>query len=101
MSQVHWTSLAVKDLPSCQVTPCRKRSVSSVASSFHDQPVAKSGTNRLQAVLWHMLIVHDKIVEDAHHWPFGEDRRFLVDRHACRAVGRIHFQDVAGLLRDR
>src|ERR1700732_3792970 len=43
-SQVHWTSLAVKGLPSCHVTPWRSGSVNSVPSSFHDQPVARSGT---------------------------------------------------------
>ena len=44
MSQVHWTSFAVNGCPSCQRTPSRKRKVSSVPSSFHDQPVARSGT---------------------------------------------------------
>src|SRR6516225_7756630 len=44
MSQVHWTSLAVKGLPSCQDTPRRNVNVSSVPSSFHDQSVARSGT---------------------------------------------------------
>src|SRR6266436_10225091 len=43
-SQVHFTSLAVKGLPSCQVTPSCSGKISSVPSSFHDQPVAKSGT---------------------------------------------------------
>src|SRR5205814_6037057 len=43
-SNVHWTSLAVKGLPSCQLTPARNGKVSSVPSSFHDQPVARSGT---------------------------------------------------------
>src|SRR6266436_1647901 len=43
-SQVHLTSLAVKDLPSCQLTPSRNGKVSSVPSSLHDQPVARSGT---------------------------------------------------------
>src|ERR1700746_91856 len=44
MSQVHWTSLAVKGLPSCQVTPGGNGRVSSVPSSFHAHPVARSGT---------------------------------------------------------
>src|ERR1700756_2727187 len=44
MSQVHWTSLAVKGLPSCQVTPWCSGKVSSVPSSFQDHPVARSGT---------------------------------------------------------
>src|SRR5438132_4082592 len=43
-SQVHFTSLAVNGLPSCQATPWRSGTVSSVPSSFHDQPVARSGT---------------------------------------------------------
>src|ERR1700730_17410968 len=37
-------SLAVNGMPSCQVTPSRNGKVSSVPSSFHDQPVARSGT---------------------------------------------------------
>src|ERR1700751_3893511 len=44
VSQVHWTSFAVNGCPSCQRTLSRKRKVSSVPSSFHDQPVARSGT---------------------------------------------------------
>jgi hypothetical protein len=43
-SQVHLTSLAVNGLPSCHLTPGRNGRVSSVPSSFHDQPVARSGT---------------------------------------------------------
>src|SRR5438552_15132955 len=43
-SQVHFTSLAVNGLPSCQATPWRSGNVSSVPSSFHDQPIARSGT---------------------------------------------------------
>src|ERR1700737_2383691 len=43
-SQVHWTSLAVNGLPSCQATPSRSGKVSSVPSSLQDQPVARSGT---------------------------------------------------------
>src|SRR5215471_2094546 len=43
-SQVHLTSLAVNGLPSCHLTPWRNGRVSSVSSSFHDQPVARSGT---------------------------------------------------------
>ena len=37
------TSLAVKGLPSCHLTPWRSGKVNSVPSSFHDQPVARSG----------------------------------------------------------
>src|SRR5215469_8909911 len=43
-SQVHLTSLAVNGLPSCHLTPSRSGNVRSVPSSFHDQPVARSGT---------------------------------------------------------
>ena len=41
---MHFTSLAVNGLPSCHLTPWRNGRVSSVPSSFHDQPVARSGT---------------------------------------------------------
>src|SRR5215472_6421205 len=43
-SQVHLTSRAVNGLPSCHLTPWRNGKVSSVPSSLHDQPVARSGT---------------------------------------------------------
>src|SRR6516162_8308575 len=42
-SHVHTTSLAVKGLPSCHRTLWRNGNVRSVPSSFHDQPVARSG----------------------------------------------------------
>ena len=42
-SHVHLTSLAVNG-SSCHLTPLRNGMVSSVPSSFHDQPVARSGT---------------------------------------------------------
>src|SRR6266481_3181419 len=44
ISQVHFTSLAVNGWPSCHLIPWRSGKVSSVPSSFHDQPVARSGT---------------------------------------------------------
>src|SRR6266436_1143529 len=47
-SQVHLTSLAVNGLPSCQVMPWRSGNISSVPSSFHDHPVARSGTIELR-----------------------------------------------------
>src|SRR6266404_7713621 len=47
-SQVHLTSLPVTGLPSCHLTPWRSGNVSSVPSSFHDQPVARSGTIELR-----------------------------------------------------
>src|SRR5215469_6974436 len=43
-STVHLTSAAVKGLPSCHLTLCRKGNVSSVPSSFQAQPLARSGT---------------------------------------------------------
>src|SRR5215510_8896056 len=43
-SQVHLTSLAVNGLPSCHLTPSRSGKISSVPSSLHDQPAARSGT---------------------------------------------------------
>src|SRR5205085_764349 len=48
--------------------------------------------------LRHVLVVHDEVIEHPHHRPFGEDRRLLVDRHARRAVGTVHFQNAALLL---
>src|SRR6202030_1574863 len=43
-SKVHFTSAAVKGLPSCHLTPSRNLKVSSVPSSLHDQLSARSGT---------------------------------------------------------
>src|SRR5438874_3826011 len=54
-SQVHLTSAAVKDLPSCHLTPWRKEKVSAVPSSFHDHAVARSATivsGRFCATCW-------------------------------------------------
>src|SRR5262245_51636368 len=45
--------------------------------------------HRLQRVLRHILLEDDEVVEYAHHRPLGEDRRFLVDRHARRAVETV------------
>src|SRR6266446_4569690 len=47
-SQVHLTSFAVNGLASCQVMPWRSGNVSSVPSSFHAHPVARSGTIELR-----------------------------------------------------
>src|SRR5579862_753446 len=44
MSKVHFTSLAVKGLPSCHLTPSRSLNVSFVLSALQDQLVARSGT---------------------------------------------------------
>src|SRR5215831_6015961 len=49
-SQVHLTSLAVKGLPSCHLTPWRRRKVSAVLSSSHDHSVARSGTIEFRLV---------------------------------------------------
>src|SRR6516225_3333317 len=43
-SQVHFTSALVNGLPSCHLTPSRRRKASSVLSSSHDHSVARSGT---------------------------------------------------------
>src|SRR5260370_21076100 len=45
-----------------------------------------------------MLVEHDEVVEHSHHRPLGKDGRLLVDRHARRAVGTVHFQNAALLL---
>jgi hypothetical protein len=67
-------------------------------SSSHDQSFGEIRHDRLQAALRHVLLVHDNIVEDPHHWAFGCDRRFLVDRHARRAVEKIEFQNATRFL---
>src|SRR5260221_349646 len=43
-SQVHFTSAAVKGLPSCQLTPLRRAKVSFLPSSLHVHFSARSGT---------------------------------------------------------
>src|SRR6266581_9197820 len=43
-SQVHWTSFAVKGLPSCHLTPWRNLKVSCLPSSSQLQLSARSGT---------------------------------------------------------
>jgi hypothetical protein len=42
-----------------------------------------------------VLLIHDEIVEDPHHRPFGGDRRLLVDRHARGAVPKIDLENAA------
>src|SRR5215469_4342261 len=42
--------------------------------------------DRLQAVLRHVLLIQDKIVEDAHHRDLGRIGRLFEDRHAGRTV---------------
>ena len=74
-SQVHLTSAAVNGLPSCHLTPWRRWKVSSVPSSSHDQSVARSGTIDVEAVLLHVLVEQDEVVEHRHHRPLGDDGR--------------------------
>ena len=57
--------------------------------------------DRVEAVLRDLLIEHDEVVEHRHHRPFGDDRRFLVDRHAGRAVAVRHTENAAVFLRRR
>src|SRR5947209_5816291 len=47
VSQVHFTSLAVKSLPSCQLTPSCSRKRSSVLDESHHS-LARSGTIELK-----------------------------------------------------
>ena len=45
--------------------------------------------DRLHAALRNVLLVQDKIVEDPHRRPLAGGRRFLMDRHARRAVEKV------------
>src|SRR6266446_3214891 len=45
--------------------------------------------DRLQAVLRHVLLVQDKVVENSHHWDLGRVGRFFEDRHAGRTVAVV------------
>ena len=54
--------------------------------------------DRLQAVLRHVLLVQDKVVENSHHWDLGRVGRFLEDRHAGRTVPVVDFQNATRLL---
>jgi len=58
------------------------------------------GDDRAEAVLRHVLIEHDQIVEDAHHRAECRDRRLLVDRHAGRAGAHRYPQNATRLLRE-
>ena len=65
------------------------------------RPVAgEIGDDRGKAVLRHVLVEENEIVEDAHQRSAGRDRRFLVDRHARRAGEIGHLQNAALLLRE-
>jgi hypothetical protein len=59
------------------------------------------GDDRFEAVLLHVLVEHDQVVEDAHQWRLRRQCRFLEDRHARWAVGAVHFEDAAVLLGER
>src|SRR5215831_16181299 len=48
VSQVHLTSLAVKGLPSCHLTPSCSVKRNSVLEESHDHSVARSGTIELK-----------------------------------------------------
>src|SRR5258708_40129526 len=50
------------------------------------------GDDRGHAVLLHVLVVHDEVVEHPHDRPQRVDRHLLVDRQARRAVDRVRFQ---------
>ena len=57
--------------------------------------------DRRQAVLRHVLIVHNEVVEHPHHRDLGRIRSLFQDRHAGRAVAVVNFQDPARFLRHR
>jgi hypothetical protein len=59
------------------------------------------GDDRAEAVLRHVLVEHDQIVEDGHDRHHRRDRHLLEDRHARRAVAMIEPQNAALLLRLR
>src|ERR1700724_2724355 len=99
-SQVHLTSLAVNGLPSCHLTPWRNLKVSTVPSSFHDHSLARSGTIVSSRFCGDVLVEHHEVVEHRHHRAFRDDRRFLEDRHARRAVAMGYLEDAAGFLRN-
>src|SRR6516162_10138740 len=54
--------------------------------------------DRVEAVLRHVLLVQDEIVEDAHHRDLGRIGRLFEDRHAGRTVPVVDFQYAARLL---
>ena len=55
-------------------------------------------TFKLETGLRNVLIVDDEVIEHSHHRALGEYRGFFVDRHARRAVGRVHPEGPARLL---
>ena len=98
MSQVHLTSSAENGLPSCHLTPSRNGK-SQFGPVLVPRPAGgQIGHYRLHAVLLHVLVKNDEIVEDPHHRPIGQYRRFFVDRHARRAVEDGNSQNATRLL---
>jgi len=59
------------------------------------------GPDRIEAVLRRVLIVKHEVVEDRHHRNRHRVGRFLVDRHAGRAVAMIDPKDATGFLCER
>jgi len=57
--------------------------------------------DRSQAVLRHVLLIEDEIVEDAHHRDLGRVGRLFEDRHAGRAVSMVDLENSARFLRQR
>ena len=56
------------------------------------------GDDRAQAVLLHVLLEHDEVVEHARHRPIDRLCRFLEHRHARRAVEVTEFENTARFL---
>src|SRR5215831_5061469 len=68
---------------------CRPRSTT---SRWRDQ------AQSIAAVLLHMLVEEDEVVEHPHHRTLGDEGYLLMDRHAGRTVEAVHFEDAARLL---
>ena len=94
---MHFTSLAVNGLPSCQVTPWRSLKMSERLSLLHSQLVANSGVMVAHTVLRLVLVVDDQIVEERHGRDVDRKCRLLVDREAGRRLAVIDLQDAAML----
>src|SRR6266481_4364599 len=81
--------------------PRGKKMIGRAASSISFRSTCQTSCFRaptFRAVLRHVLIVHDEIVENAHHRPIDRDRRFLEQRHARRAVEMGYSQGTVGFL---
>src|SRR5215831_10534284 len=97
-SQVHLTSRAVKGLPSCHLTPSCSLKGQPRAVLVPCPALGQLGDDRLHAILLHMLVIQDEVVEHCHYRSESENRDFLMDRHARRAVDRVGLQDPAVFL---